>query len=78
MNARTPNREAMKRTPSDLEPITLETLLTLEEAANHLEKTYGATRRMIQRGQIPAVKLGRHFRVRAAAFAKYLDSLPDY
>jgi excisionase family DNA binding protein len=78
MNARTPKPKAMKRTPLDPEPITLETLLTLEEVANHLGKTYGATRRMIQRGQIPAVKLGRHFRVRASAFAKYLDSLPDY
>jgi excisionase family DNA binding protein len=68
----------MKRTPSDPLPITLETLLTLEEVTNHLGKTYRATWRMIQRGQIAAAKLGRYFRVRASTFAKYRDSPPDY
>jgi excisionase family DNA binding protein len=52
-------------------------LLTLHDVGKALGKTPRAVRHMIQRGQLPAVRLGREFRVPTAALATYMTDLPE-
>ena len=41
-----------------------EKLVTIEEAAEHISCHPTTIRRMVQRGEIPALKIGRQYRVR--------------
>jgi excisionase family DNA binding protein len=54
-----------------------ERLMTLAEVGEVLGKTTAAVRRMVQRAQLPAVRLGRGFRVKPSQLAAFLNDLPE-
>jgi excisionase family DNA binding protein len=54
----------------------IEPLLSVDEVAEVLRKPPDAVRKMMQRGRIPAVRLGKEFRVRRSEFQAFLDALP--
>ena len=49
-----------------------EHLVTIEEAADHISCQPTTVRRMVQRGEIPALKIGRQYRVRMS------DLVPEF
>lgn len=49
-----------------------ERLVTIEEAAEHISCHPTTVRRMVQRGEIPALKIGRQYRVRMS------DLVPEF
>jgi len=48
-------------------------LLTAAEVADHLRVSTMTVYRLVRRGELPAVRVGRNYRVRAADLAAYLD-----
>lgn len=48
-------------------------LLTAAEVADQLRVSTMTVYRLIRRGELPAVRVGRNYRVRAAALDRYLD-----
>jgi len=51
-----------------------ERLVTIEEAAEHISCHPATIRRMVQRGEIPALKIGRQYRVRMSDLAPEFQS----
>lgn len=49
-------------------------LLTAAEVADELRVSTMTIYRLIRRGELPAVRIGRNYRVRATALQDYLDS----
>jgi len=49
-------------------------LLTAAEVADHLRVSTMTVYRLVRRGELPAVRVGRNYRVRAADLAAYLDN----
>lgn len=49
-------------------------LLTVKEVARYLKTTRQQVRKMIQHGELAAVKVGREYRVTLEALADFLDS----
>jgi excisionase family DNA binding protein len=49
------------------------TLLTAAEVADQLRVSTMTVYRLIRRGELPAVRVGRNYRVRADDLATYLD-----
>lgn len=54
-----------------------EKLLAADAVAEILGITTYAARKRIQRGQIPAVKMGRRWRVKESALQAYIASFPS-
>jgi excisionase family DNA binding protein len=54
----------------------LDKLLAAAEVADVLGITLYAARKRMQRGQLPAVKMGRQWRVKQSALQAYIASLP--
>lgn len=48
-------------------------LLTIPEAARHLRLSRAQTYRLAQRGDIPAIRIGRSVRIRREALDRWLD-----
>lgn len=48
-------------------------LLTAAEVADHLRVSTMTVYRLVRRGELPAVRVGRNYRVRASDLAAYLD-----
>lgn len=51
-----------------------ETLLTAAEVADQLRVSTMTIYRLIRTGELPAVRVGRNYRVRASDLAAYLES----
>lgn len=51
-----------------------ETLLTAAEVADQLRVSTMTIYRLIRSGELPAVRVGRNYRVRAGDLASYLDA----
>lgn len=51
-----------------------ETLLTAAEVADQLRVSTMTIYRLIRSGELPAVRVGRNYRVRAGDLAAYLDA----
>jgi excisionase family DNA binding protein len=49
-------------------------LLTAQEVADELRVSTMTVYRLIRRGELPAVRVGRNYRVRASALTSYLDA----
>lgn len=49
-------------------------LLTVKEVARYLKTTRQQVRKMIQQGELAAVKVGREYRVTLEALSDFLDS----
>jgi excisionase family DNA binding protein len=49
-------------------------LLTVNEVADQLRVSTMTIYRLIRRGELPAVQVGRNYRVRASAIERYLDA----
>ena len=49
-------------------------LLTVKEVARYLKTTRQQVRKMIQNGELVAVKVGREYRVTLEALSDFLDS----
>jgi excisionase family DNA binding protein len=47
--------------------------MTVEEVAQYLRLNMQTVSRMAQRGELPAVKVGRHYRFRKDILDRYLD-----
>ncbi|MDQ3619620.1 MAG: helix-turn-helix domain-containing protein [Actinomycetota bacterium] len=60
-------------TPSDSPP-TIGRFLTVAEVARQLRVSNMTVYRLIKAGQMPAVRIGRGFRLREEDVRKYLDS----
>jgi excisionase family DNA binding protein len=72
----TPQRRALKGLPPPKE-IKLEPLLTVAQVAELLGKSIDAVRKMVYRGDLPAVRMGtRGVRFRRSEIAHYPDNLP--
>jgi excisionase family DNA binding protein len=54
----------------------LDKLLAADDVANALGITIYAARKRMQRGQLPAVKMGRQWRVKQSALQAYIAGLP--
>lgn len=52
----------------------MEELLTVKEVARYLKTTRQQVRKMIQNGELAAVKVGREYRVTLEALSDFLDS----
>ena len=50
-------------------------LLTVQEVANFLKTTRQQVRKMIQNGQLLAVKVGREYRILLSSLASFVDGL---
>jgi excisionase family DNA binding protein len=48
-------------------------LMTVEEVAKYLQLNPQTVSRMAQRGELPAAKVGRHWRFRRETLDKFLD-----
>jgi excisionase family DNA binding protein len=48
-------------------------LMTVDEVADYLQLNRQTISRMAQRGELPAVKIGRHWRFRRETLDRYLD-----
>lgn len=48
-------------------------LLTVREVAAYLKTTRQQVRRMIQSGELRAIKVGREYRITLAALAEFLE-----
>jgi excisionase family DNA binding protein len=48
-------------------------LMTVEEVAKYLQLNPQTVSRMAQRGELPAAKVGRHWRFRREILDKFLD-----
>jgi excisionase family DNA binding protein len=48
-------------------------LMTVEDVATYLQLNTQTVSRMAARGELPAVKVGRHWRFRRETLDKYLD-----
>jgi excisionase family DNA binding protein len=48
-------------------------LMTVEEVAKYLQLNPQTVSRMAQRGELPAAKIGRHWRFRRETLDKFLD-----
>ena len=48
-------------------------LLTVQEVANFLKTTRQQVRKMIQNGQLLAVKVGREYRILLSSLASFVD-----
>jgi excisionase family DNA binding protein len=48
-------------------------LMTVEDVATYLQLNTQTVSRMAARGELPAVKVGRHWRFRKETLDKYLD-----
>jgi excisionase family DNA binding protein len=51
----------------------MKTLLTVEEVATHLRVSKMTVYRLIKVGQLPAVRVGRGYRIKSLAVDKYLS-----
>jgi excisionase family DNA binding protein len=51
-----------KKRPAAAESAAPPTLMTLQEVADHLRVTRSTIHRMLKRNQIPAFRIGRHWR----------------
>lgn len=51
----------------------LMTLLTVKEVASYLQTSKQQVRRMIQSGELTAVRVGREYRVSAASLEAWLE-----
>ncbi len=49
-------------------------LLTADEVADQLRVSTMTVYRLIRRGELPAVRVGRNYRVRVSALSDYLDA----
>ena len=52
----------------------LNELLTVKETAERLEASRVQVRRMIQNGELAAVKVGREYRIPLACLKEYIES----
>lgn len=51
----------------------MKTLMTVSEVASHLRVSKMTVYRLIKVGQLPAVRVGRGYRIKALAVDKYLS-----
>jgi excisionase family DNA binding protein len=51
-------------------------VLTITEAAGVLRKSKDGLRKWIQRGQIPAIRVGREYRIHRSVLETYLNNCP--
>jgi excisionase family DNA binding protein len=55
-------------------PLSDEPLLTITEVAASLRVSKMTIYRLVHAGELPAIRIGRSFRVRASALRTYLDN----
>jgi len=48
-------------------------LLTVKEAAGHLKTSRAQIRKMIQNGELPAMKVGREYRIPYSLFLEFVE-----
>jgi excisionase family DNA binding protein len=52
-------------------------LLTIEQGAALLQKSKDGLRKMVQRGKIPAKRIGREYRFERSELEAYIENLPS-
>ena len=73
------NKEFAEKTESSkLPPEQFEPLLTLKQVAVVLRMSERSVRRIIQAGDLPAIRIGGSPRIRSADLSNYLDRAPAY
>ena len=73
------NKEFAEKTESSkLPPEQFEPLLTLKQVAVVLGLSERSVRRIIQAGDLPAIRIGGSPRIRSADLRAYLDGAPAY
>ena len=73
------NKESLEKTGSSkLPPEQFEPLLTLKQVAVVLGLSERSVRRIIQAGDLPAIRVGGSPRIRTADLRAYLDGAPAY